>query len=354
MMAAPFYNQSNMPYPHRIRLRGPWQFETLARYASAAQEGATAQGEPPGAGRTTVPSDWGDVLGADFRGVVRYARRFNPPASLDAHERLWLVVDGVDARGSVSLNGNQLGNVEGYAVQASFDITSLVAARNELQLDVELPVEASPGGAPLRPGRETMPGGPVGEVWLEVRSEWFIDRLAIWSVADSLPAFVAHGRLAGDAAGARLAVVISGCQRELAYIEATDGEDFEVSFQAGDFPKWTCLAPQLAPVEVKLLSGGASVWQTQIETSFRAAQTNDALTYLARILPEADYADFDRRGASIVQQVPLAWADKVCPRLAHHPAIVAWSVEAGEQLPAAATCGRSWCAAPMHGIPSDR
>jgi hypothetical protein len=291
-------------------------------------------------------------LGAGFRGVVRYSRRFNPPASLDAHERLWLVVDGVDARGTVSLNGTRLGEVEGYAVQTSFDITSLVAARNELELDVELPADGPAGALPLRPGREAMPGGPVGEVWLEVRSEWFIERLAIWSVADPLPAFVASGRLAGAPTGTRLAVVIGGCQRELAYFEATAGEDFEVSFQAADFPTWTALAPQLVPIEAKLLSGGAAVWHTQIETGLRAVAPSDALTQLARILPEADYADLDRRGVSIIQQVPLAWADRVCPRLAQHPSIVAWSAGPGEHPPAAPICGRRWWT--MHDAPLDK
>lgn len=112
-----------------------------------------------------MPADWGDTLGAGFRGRVRYVRHFNWPGSLDTDERVWLVIDGVDTFGAAILNGTRLGEIDGYAVPTAFDVHGLVRPSNELVLEVELPAQSpSP-----RPGREHLPGGPIGEVRLEIR-----------------------------------------------------------------------------------------------------------------------------------------------------------------------------------------
>ena len=133
-------------YPHAIRLRGPWDYETLA-YESIDEYGQRHDdmGVLAPVGRTTLPGDWSGSLGRDFHGRVRYRRRFNRPSGLDPHERVWLVVEGADARASVTLNGRELGEVRGYALHGEFDVTEWVEPRNELTLDVELPGE-EPGG----------------------------------------------------------------------------------------------------------------------------------------------------------------------------------------------------------------
>lgn len=153
-----------MPYPHAIRLRGPWEFEVLKR---ANETSGETSGMRPVSGKTSLPCDWSETLGRDFRGRVRYRRRFNRPSGLDPHERVWLVVEGVDAFGAVALNGRQLGEARGYASPASFDVTELLQPGNELLLEVELPRESA---GVLRPGRENLPGGPIGEVRLEIRA----------------------------------------------------------------------------------------------------------------------------------------------------------------------------------------
>jgi hypothetical protein len=332
-----------MPYPHSIRLRGPWQFEPLCRYVADGDGRVveSREGLPP-AGRTTVPGDWSDTLGCDFRGRVRYRRSFNPPARLDPHERLWLVIEGVDARGVVGINGVRLGEVDGYAIHSCFEITRLLAAHNQLTLDVELPCESVTGNTPLRPGRELLAGGPVGEVRLEVRSQWFIDGLAIWSAMPPERRFVVSGRIAGEPTTTSLAVVVNGCQRELAYFEIGYGDGFEVVIDAEDFPVWTPHRPALAPLEVKLLGGSSSAWQTQIDTAYREAVVADARQVVEAIPPDAAYTDLDRRGTTIVQRIPPAWSSEVCRRLAHHPSIVAWSAGPGETPPEGMLCGRIW------------
>jgi len=115
-------------YPHVIRLRGPWEFQPLARLIPGP-DGAlveTAAALPP-AGRVTPPADWGSSLSPGFRGRVRYTRRFNRPTGLEPHERVWLVIDGVDACGSYALDGHPLGSIDGYALPAANDITDLLA-----------------------------------------------------------------------------------------------------------------------------------------------------------------------------------------------------------------------------------
>lgn len=326
-----------MPYPHAIRLRGPWQFEPLYRYVSSAEgsAAATRHNLPPG-GRATAPGDWGATLGRDFHGRVRYRRAFHAPATLDRHERLWLVVEGVDARGVAAVNGIRLGEIEGYAIERCFDITQLIARNNQVTLEVDLPPAAVE--QPPRPGRENLPGGLVREVRLEVRSQWFIENLAIWNTAAD-GSFVAQGRIAGEASPTRLAVVISGCQRELAYFEAAPGEGFEMEFTAEDFPAWSRACPRRAALEVKLLGHSLAVWQRHFETAVRTPSAHEAARLVREILTEKDYQAFDDAGVAIVQEVPPAWAGRVCPRLAHHPSIVAWTAPGA---PAGSLCGRPW------------
>lgn len=330
-----------MPYPHPIRLRGPWQFEPLCSYVRI-WDGQVAESREnlPESGRATVPGDWGTALGSDFRGRVRYRRAFHAPAILDAHERLWLVIEGVDARGIASVNGVRLGEIEGYAIESSFDITTLIAPSNEVALEVELPLGVPSADRPLRPGREGLPGGPIREVRLEVRSQWFIDGLAVWNRAED-GTFIATGSVAGEASPMPLAVVVSGCQRELAYFEALPDEKFEFEFSAEDFSAWSRERPNRAALEVKLIGGSSSVWQKQIETAVRTPIASEGVRVVTEILADGNYQEFDRAGLAIIQQVPLVWVSRVCPRLAHHPSIVAWTASP-DPPPPEPFCGRHW------------
>ncbi|HEX3997128.1 MAG TPA: hypothetical protein VHX65_01090 [Pirellulales bacterium] len=157
---------------HIIRLRGPWEYEPLARVGMAA-DGTRHEGRDrlPPAGRVHLPADWGAILGVDFRGRVRYTRRFGLPTNLEPHEQVWLVVEGVDYFADMSLNGTPLGKVVGYQQPREFDIRRLLAERNLLTLDVELPQLEDVQTVSLdRPGREHLPGGPIGEIRLEIRA----------------------------------------------------------------------------------------------------------------------------------------------------------------------------------------
>jgi beta-galactosidase/beta-glucuronidase len=148
-----------MPQPHVIRLRGPWECQPLERFDASA--------DLPAAARVQAPCDWAELLGHEFLGRVRYTRRFNRPTNLDPHERVWLIIDGVDHHGLVTLNGTPLGQVAGCARPARFDVTELLQSHNTLEVEVSLDRETFHDSS-LRGQRAGQSGGLVGEVRLEI------------------------------------------------------------------------------------------------------------------------------------------------------------------------------------------
>lgn len=156
--------------PHIIRLRGPWDYEPLSRTrllpdGTIREEGA---GELPPAGRIQMPADWAETLGAEFRGRVRYTRRFGCPSGLATNDLIELVIVQVDALGAVHLNGRPLVGIPAGQLNTRVDITRRLQPRNELHVEVELP-DVDPAAPTLpRPGRGDRPGGLIGEVRLEI------------------------------------------------------------------------------------------------------------------------------------------------------------------------------------------
>jgi beta-galactosidase/beta-glucuronidase len=115
-----------------------------------------------------MPADGGAAPGADFRGRVSYRRRFGRPTGLDAADRVELVIDCVGAFGCVALNGQELGEIAAGGSPWRCDITARLQPRNELAIEVELPQLAADGPSLVRPGRDGLPGGLIGEVRLEM------------------------------------------------------------------------------------------------------------------------------------------------------------------------------------------
>lgn len=109
---------------HVIRLRAPWQIEALA----------------------TQP------------GMVRCVRHFNKPTGLDDGERIWLVIDGPVLPARIALNGQAVGQASGLSPSGAptrCDVTSLLAARNRIEIDLMM-LEGSD------------PSAGLGEVRLEI------------------------------------------------------------------------------------------------------------------------------------------------------------------------------------------
>jgi hypothetical protein len=147
-------------YPHRIRLRGPWQCEPLDRAVKHADgHFEMVPQELPPSCQMTMPCRWSDGGLGDFAGRVRFRRRFGRPRQLDPHEAVWLTFAGVDTIALVTLNGCFLGRQERASEPFEFEVTELLRERNELVVEVE----AVSGN-----------GGLWGEVALEVRASAFL------------------------------------------------------------------------------------------------------------------------------------------------------------------------------------
>jgi len=128
-------------YPHRIRLRGRWEYEPVSGPAPL-----------PAPGRMPMPSRWRDQGLPGFSGKVRFRRHFGYPGRIDYFERVWLTFAGLTGTADIRLNGHRLGS--GKAEEPfEFEVTSLLQNRNVLEVEVAGPED----------------GGLWGEVALEIR-----------------------------------------------------------------------------------------------------------------------------------------------------------------------------------------
>jgi hypothetical protein len=151
-------------YPHRIRLRGPYSFEPLAR---APGESTVEQQEAlPPAGRMIMPARWGEGGLRGFAGRVLFSRRFGYPGQIDPEERVWLTFAGLEGQAEVRLNGQILGKRDGVLGPFEFEVTPLLQVRNALQVEVEARADS---------------GGLWGDVALEIRRTAYLRPVRLWA-----------------------------------------------------------------------------------------------------------------------------------------------------------------------------
>jgi hypothetical protein len=131
------------PYPHRIRLRGPWECEQLIH-------------------RVTMPCRWPEAGLAGFRGSARFLRKFGYPGQIDEGEHVWLTCDGCTGVREVSLNGQLLTSTAGETF--AFDVTTILTQRNRLEVLVQGDADDA---------------GLWGEVALEIRRDAYLTDLHI-------------------------------------------------------------------------------------------------------------------------------------------------------------------------------
>jgi hypothetical protein len=133
---------------HSIRLRGPWELYL------------PGSGEPQ---RVEMPATWQTLLALTDQDPLpspaRLLRRFGLPTGIAPTDRLRLVIESSTAPCQVGLNGQPLGSIAPSQQTSSFDITGLLAARNELAITLEL-ARPETGQADI--------AYPLGEVRLEI------------------------------------------------------------------------------------------------------------------------------------------------------------------------------------------
>ncbi len=215
-----------MAYPHRIRLRGPWECEPLD--PPARRYTATVPFHPTDAGR------W------------RLRRRFGYPGRIDAHERVWLTVAAVGGRADLRLNNGLVASLNRggpYAVEA----TRLLAGRNELVVDLE--------------GSDA----ELGEVALEVRCTAYLRDVRVWATGSAVHA---AGQVVGEAERPlELYSLLDGGHIAYAVVTATpDGTPFHLEgHRPAPRPAREAGEPGEAPLVQVDLVNGATVWYTWVE-----------------------------------------------------------------------------------------
>lgn len=233
-----------MMYPHRIRLRGPWECEPLRRGSSSSPP-ASGEGPLPAPFRMPMPCRWREAGLPGFTGRVRFRRSFGYPGRIDAHERVWLTFAGIGGEAEVRLNDHLLGRI---ASACEFEATALLRPRNELVVEIEGTAEQ---------------GGLWGEVALEIRCTAFLRDLRSFTI---LKGEMAELHVAGQVVGEaerplELYVLLDRSVVSYQVVTATvEGQPFELV--VSDLP-----AGNLS-VQVDLVNG-AVVWYTR--SSFLAS-----------------------------------------------------------------------------------
>lgn len=149
-------------YPHRIRLRGPWECEI--------------PGQAPR--RVTMPGGWADAGLAGYRGSARFLRKFGYPGKADPEfEHIWLTCDGCHGCMEVRLNGTSLSPVNGESF--AFDVTALMSERNQLEVTID---------------GQSDDAGLWGEVALEIRKDAYLANVQAQRQGSNL-------RITGDVVG---------------------------------------------------------------------------------------------------------------------------------------------------------
>lgn len=183
------------------------------------------------AARLNLPAVWAE----DYHGGVRLRRRFGYPGRIDAHERVWLLVEGLHQDATVSLNDVELGRV---THSAEFEITARLQPRNELVVELDV----VPGATPFE------------EVRLEVRAQAYLRDVVIWREAGQLRS---TGKVVGQAEHPLDLYLVSG-RRPVGYARVSATPEGMVFCLEGEEPEER-KEDELVKIE---LVCGAVAWYT--------------------------------------------------------------------------------------------
>ncbi len=148
-------------------------------------------------------TEWEKVTIPDYRGPEGkwkgyYKTRFNLDDFIKDNERIIVHCQSVDYRAVVYVNGNYVGEHEGFFAPFEFDITDYVSDANELVIEVHNDLTTKGDDGPIRDGDKiyaaTGPGwddaytgwhhcpagaGIIGKVFVERRNEIYIDDIFV-------------------------------------------------------------------------------------------------------------------------------------------------------------------------------
>ena len=235
-------------YPHRIRLRGPWEAQALWHFEQVPGAAARrSDANLPVPGRMQLPGRWRDVGWAGFAGRAEHLRRFGLPRQIDDSERIWLTFGGIEGRAAIRLNGEPLGDADGGG-SFEFEVTGRLRPRNELVVTVEADSDA---------------GGLWGEVALEIRRTAYLRNVMAEPGDDGR--WRVRGEIAGTAERPLEVYAIAG-RANVGYATAEAGTSFELVTEP----------TRGEPLRVELVDG-ASVWYAVAAESDSAPGTSAPL-----------------------------------------------------------------------------
>jgi hypothetical protein len=240
-------------YPHRIRLRGPWECEPLARISRDAdgRMEETSQDLPPRC-TMTMPCRWSDGGLAHFAGRARFHRRFGMPRRIDAFERVWLTCDGVEGSAIFWLNAHLLGQQETAIPPFEFEVTALLQERNDLVVEVTAPE----GNGGLR------------EVALEVRCAVFLRNVQLSATfSGKRTRLHAAGEIVGKAEQPLDLYVILG--RHTVGYQTVSRDDARFAIDSEELTAEQLGSRRVHDVRVELVNGAVSWCTFQQDFEFR-------------------------------------------------------------------------------------
>ncbi|MCH7789072.1 MAG: hypothetical protein IH940_06470, partial [Acidobacteria bacterium] len=123
-----------MQLPRTRALEGAWEAALATDHLHRDHEQLdTAVWEP-----ARVPGHWqsSDTF-AEHSGAVSYRHQM-APTDASPTERCWLVLDGIFNQGDVWIDGEYVGDTEGYFFAHRFDVTDVVADGNDHQLVIDV------------------------------------------------------------------------------------------------------------------------------------------------------------------------------------------------------------------------
>jgi len=80
-----------------------------------------------------MPAEVLEITG-EIPAEVQFQRYFHRPTNLDAHERVYVVIEEICSSANLKLNDQPIGSISTGQAIAEFDITQQLAVRNTLQL----------------------------------------------------------------------------------------------------------------------------------------------------------------------------------------------------------------------------
>ena len=148
---------ANQSRSHKIRLHGPWQFESARQADENLQlnEGAIKKR------KVQLPCKLDEVRDVSLAAAFKLSRTFGCPTELTADQKIWLVIESTGVSGKAFLNDQNLGVLNDGGLRT--EISQRLQQRNSLRMEldphrgdanaaeiqsVRLEIEEREGGAP--------------------------------------------------------------------------------------------------------------------------------------------------------------------------------------------------------------